>query len=190
MSCNFYLEAQVKEAAQAAGALEDALADFELDVQAFRLTKAEEIPAWIAKTKTEFPHRYAVQSDHDAEMCRQAFISKNKTIEGQLYMAVGEKRFNELKAQWADGIPESEKKRMNGSADHKNNPWNAEGNIHTNGGLRGRYTEDAIKRQMSCVRAMGPERAAETAAVVGARLGQIYAPGYRNAVGSISVREK
>ena len=126
MSRNFYLEAQVKEAAQAAGALENALADFELDVQAFRLTKAEEIPAWIAKTKTEFPHRYAVQSDHDAELCHKAFVLKNKTAEGALYKSVSPDRFEQLKVQWADGVPESEKTRFNGGGgDHKNNPWAA-----------------------------------------------------------------
>lgn len=45
MSRNFRLEAELKEAAVAAGCLESALADFELDVQAFRLTSASEIPA-------------------------------------------------------------------------------------------------------------------------------------------------
>ncbi len=184
MTRNYSLEAKVKEAAAAAGALVSAIDDFALDVQSFAVTKAEEIPAWIEKCKVERPHRFAVQSDHDAELCRQAFVAKNVTAQGKLYTAVGEARFNVLKAQWADGIPESEKKRMNGNADHKNNPWNAEGNVHKSG----RYTEDAIKRQMSTVRAMGPERAAEVAAVVGARLGQIYAPGYRNAVGNVSIR--
>jgi hypothetical protein len=47
----------------------------------------------------------------------------------------------------------------------------------------GRYREGAINRQMSCVRAMGPERAAEIAAAadgVGAKLGDLFAPGFTN----------
>ncbi len=177
MARNFHLEGLLKEAAAAAGAREEALADFELDVQAFRITKAEEIPAWVERCKTEMKHRFAIQSDHDAELCHKAFVLKNKTAEGALYKSVSPDRFEQLKVQWANGVPESEKTRFNGS-DHKNNPWAAiETNINTK---TGRYLEDAIKRQMSCVRAMGPERAAETAAVVGARLGQIYAPGFAN----------
>jgi hypothetical protein len=187
MSRNFYLEAQVKQAAAAAGALEAALQDFEIDVQTFAITKADEIEAWIAKCKVEKPHRFAIQGDADAEMCHRAFVLKNKTDESKLYLAVGERRYQELKAQWADGIPESEKKRLNGSANHENNPWAAvAGNIRKDG----RYTEDAIRRQMSAVRGMGTDskgglKAAGIAAAVGARLGQLYAPGFANKLGSV-----
>jgi hypothetical protein len=44
----------------------------------------------------------------------------------------------------------------------------------------GRYTDDAIKRQMSLVRATGPEKSAQISASVGAKLGDIYAPGFKN----------
>jgi hypothetical protein len=174
MSRNFRLEAEMKEAATAAGCLESALGDFELDVQAFRVTSASEIPAWVEKCRAEKPHRFAVQTDHDAELCQSAFVFKSKTAEGTLYKAVGEKRFEELKALYANGLPESEKKRLNGSADHKTNPWAAEGNTDA----RRRFTDAAITKQMSLVRAVGPERAAAIGAVVGSKLGDLYAAGF------------
>jgi hypothetical protein len=174
---NFLLEAQLKEAAALAGCLESAVNDFELDVQDHRITSAAEIPAWIEKAKEQFPHRFAVQSDHDRELCQQAFVFKNKTAESRLYRAVGEKRFEELKALYANGLPESEKKKLNGSADHRKNPWApVESNINMK---TGRYSDDAIKRQMSLVRATGPERAAQVAASVSAKLGDLYAAGFK-----------
>ncbi len=54
----------------------------------------------------------------------------------------------------------------------------------------GRYHAGAVDRQMSCVRALGPEKAAEIASKVGAALGQIYAPGFGNKIGNPSIREK
>lgn len=175
MARNFLLEAQVKEAATAAGCLESALEDFELDVQTFKVTAASEIPAFIEKCRTEKPHRFALQTDHDGELCQRAFIFKNKTAEGTLYKAVGEKRFTELKALYANGLPESEKKKLNGSADHKTNPWVAEGNTDP----RGRFTDAAIHKQMSFCRAVGPEKAADVASKVGSRLGDLYAAGFQ-----------
>ncbi|MGD0332984.1 MAG: hypothetical protein ABSA90_06970 [Xanthobacteraceae bacterium] len=44
----------------------------------------------------------------------------------------------------------------------------------------GRYREGAISRQMSCVRALGPEKSAQISAAVSAKLGDLYAPGYTN----------
>ena len=90
MARNFLLEAQMKEAATAAGCLESALADFELDVQTFCVTSASEIPQWVEKCRTTKPHRFAVQTDHDAELCQRAFVFKNMTAQSQLYRAVGE----------------------------------------------------------------------------------------------------
>lgn len=66
--------------------------------------------------------------------------------------------------------------RSNGSADHAKNPWAANGNINPK---TGRYTDDAIKRQMSLVR-VGVEPAAKIAAAVGSKLGDIYAPGFKS----------
>jgi len=175
MSRNFLLEAQMKEAATAAGCLESALPDFEMDVQTYAVTNAAEIPKWIEKCRTEKPHRFAVQTDHDAELCQRAFLFKHKTSESQLYRAVGEQRFNELKKFYANGLPESEKKKLNGSAGHKTNPWVAEGNTDA----RGRFTDAAIAKQMSFVRAVGPEKAAAVCAVVGSRLGDLYAAGFK-----------
>jgi hypothetical protein len=175
MARNFLLEAQMKEAATLAGCLGSALPDFELDVQTFAVTAASEIPAWVEKCRTTKPHRFAVQNDHDGDLCQRAFIFKNKTAEGTLYKAVGEKRFNELKALYANGLPESEKKRLNGSADHKTNPWNAEGNTDS----RGRFSDAAIQKQFSYTRAVGPEKAAATAAVCGSKLGDLYAAGFK-----------
>jgi len=170
----FLLEAQLKEAAALAGCLESAINDFELDVQDHRVTSAAEIPAWIEKAKEQFPHRFAVQSDYDAALCQSAFIRGNKTDESRLYLAVGEKRFNELKAQWAGGVPESEKKRLNGSADHSTNPWRGTPDNLEPGSNR--YSAAAFKAQVSVVRALGPEKSAALAAACGAKLGDVRAP--------------
>jgi hypothetical protein len=176
MSRNFLLEAQMKEAAAAAGCLESALPDFEMDIQTYAVTNASEIPGWIENCKTNRPHRFAVQNDHDAQLCISAFVRHHKTDESRLYRAVGETRFNELKKLYSNGIPETESKRI-GSADHKTNPWNAEGNTDA----RGRFTDEAIRKQMSYCRAVGPEKAAQTAAVVGVALGDLYAAGFKRA---------
>lgn len=64
------------------------------------------------------------------------------------------------------------KARSNGG-NHETNPWNAAGNTTASG----RYTDAAIAKQLSFTRTVGPEKAASTAAAVGARLGDIYAPG-------------
>ncbi len=175
MPRNYALEGRIKEAAHAAGALPTALDDFVLDYQAYRFTSEEELPAWIEKCRGEYPHRFALQTDHDAELCRAAFVAKNKTAEGRLYNTVGPQRYEELKAMYANGLPESEKKKQD--AAHANNPWaGAEGNINPK---TGRFTENAIRRQFSCVRAMGPQRAAQIAAVCGSKLGDLYAAGFR-----------
>jgi hypothetical protein len=174
MSRNFLLEAQMKEAAVAAGCLQSALPDFEMDVQTYAVTNAAEIPTWIEKCRTEKPHRFAVQTDHDAELCQSAFIFKNKTAESRLYRAVGEKRFGELKALYASGVPESEKKRLNGSADHSKNPWRGTpDNLEPNST---RYSAAAFKAQVSIVRALGVEKAAALAAACGAKVGDVRAP--------------
>jgi len=65
------------------------------------------------------------------------------------------------------------------------NPWEPEGNTDPR---TGRYSEGAIGRQMSCTRALGPEKAAEIASKVGAVLGQIYAPGFHGKIGNPSIR--
>lgn len=177
MPRNYVLSGELKQAAIASGALESSMPDWELDVEVYRVTNRSEIPLWVERAKTDFPHRFAVQSDHDAELCRAAFIAKNKTAEGRLYNAVGEQRYNELKRLYANGLPESEKKKLNGSADHSKNPWAP---IETNISPKtGRYTDDAIRRQMSLCRAVGPEKAAQVAAAVGSKLGDIRAVGFR-----------
>jgi hypothetical protein len=174
MARNFLLEAQMKEAAAAAGCLESALADFELDVQTFCVTKESEIPAWIEKCRTEKPHRFAVQTDHDAALCESAFIFKSKTDEGRLFKAVGEKRFDKLKALYANGLPASEKKRLNGSADHSKNPWRGTPDNLEPGSNK--YSAAAFKAQVSIVRALGIEKAAALAAACGAKVGDVRAP--------------
>jgi hypothetical protein len=174
MSRNFRLEAEMKEAAVAAGCLESALPDFEMDVQTYAVTSAAEIPKWIEKCKTAKPHRFAVQTDHDAELCQKAFLFKHKTSESQLYRAVGEQRFNELKQMYASGLPESEKKRLNGSADHSKNPWRATpDNLEPNSN---RYSAAAFKAQVSIVKSLGLAKAAALAAACGARVGDVRAP--------------
>jgi len=174
MSRNFLLEAKMKEAAVAAGCLESALPDFEMDVQTFAITDASEIPEWIENCKANRPHRFAVQNNDDAELCQRAFIFKNMTAQSQLYKAVGEKRFNELKALYANGLPESEKKRLNGSADHSKNPWRGTPDNLEPGSNK--YSAKAFAAQVSVVRALGVEKAAALAAACGAKVGDIRAP--------------
>ncbi len=173
---NYALEGRIREVARASGALETALEDFVLDYQSYAFTSEAELPAWIEKCRAEKSHRFVIQSDHEAELCAAAFVVKNKTAEGRLYRAVGPQRFAELKDQYANGVPESARKR--GGTDHSKNPWAAvENNINPK---TGRFTEAAIRRQFSFVRAAGPHKAAEVAAAVGAKLGDLYAPGFRS----------
>lgn len=174
MSRNFRLEAEMKIAAAAAGCLEFALADFELDVQTFCVTKESEILAWVEKCRTEKPHRFAVQTDHDAELCKSAFLYRNKTAESWLYREVGERRFAELKALYSNGVPESEKKRLNGSTDHSKNPWRGTPDNLEPGSTK--YSAAAFKAQVSIVRALGVEKAAALAAACGAKVGDVRAP--------------
>lgn len=174
MSRNFRLEAELKIAATAAGCLETALGDFELDVMDHRVTSVSEVPAWIEKAKEQFPHRFAVQTDHDAELCQKAFLFKHKTSESQLYRAVGEKRFNELKALYANGLPESEKKRLNGSADHSKNPWRGTPDNLEPGSNK--YSSKAFAAQVSIVKSLGLAKAAALAAACGAKVGDVRAP--------------
>ena len=176
MSTNYALIADLKQAAIAAGALEGAVSDFELDVEGYRITSRDEIPAWIERAKAEFPHRFAVQSDEDAALAHSAFVLKNLTDVGRLYTQVGEKRFNELKAKWSNGVPASEAKRLNGKGDHSTNPWApTEANINLK---TGRFTDAAVGRQMGIVRALGAEKSAALAKAVGCRLGDLYASGF------------
>ena len=176
MPPNYALQIALKDAAKAAGALEAALPDFDLDVQTFKITAVSEVEKWVEKCKVEKPHRFAVQSDHDV-LAHRAFVLRNKTAEGQLYKSVTPQRFEELKTQWSNGIPEHAKEQFK-DADHATNPWAA---TPANCNMKtGRYTDDAIKRQMSAVRGMGPEKAAQISAAVSAKLGDLYAPGFTN----------
>lgn len=176
MPKNYGLIEAVKNAAVAAGCLDSALPDFESDVDAFLVMKRDEIPRWIERCKAERPHRFKVQADgYDVELATAAFIRKNLTAQMQLHRAVGAERFEEIKAEFANGLPEGVKKIQ---GDHSSNPWNAVGNTDE----KGRYTDAAIARQISFTRAVGPEKAAAVAASVDARLGDLYAPGYRRRI--------
>lgn len=151
MSRNFTLEGKIKEAATAAGALPSSLSDFENDVQTYAITSADEIPAWIAKCKTERPHRFALQSDHDIDLATRAFVGKNKTAESLLYRAVGKDRFEALKELYANGGPEEQKK------ERSTNPWSAE--------------SWSTAKQFSIIRSLGAAKAAELAKAAGSFLG-------------------
>lgn len=163
------LAAQLRAAAEQAGALPSALADFDTDVDVFAITKPEEIPAWIETCKKDKFHRFKFQSDVEVELLTAAFVRGNKTAEGRLFNAVGAERYAELKKSFADGTLNLPKPK---DADHTKNPWAA---VDKNIDKRGRYTDDAIKRQMSLTRAVGVERAAQIAASVGNKLGDLYA---------------
>ncbi|HUE11648.1 MAG TPA: hypothetical protein VMQ54_11945, partial [Steroidobacteraceae bacterium] len=88
--------------------------------------------------------------------------------------AVGEKRFGELKVLYANGLPESEKKRLNGNADHSKNPWRGTPDNLEPGSTK--YSAAAFKAQVSIVRALGVEKAAALAAACGAKVGDVRAP--------------
>ena len=103
------------------------------------------------------------------QLFRQLHGNKPKSAEAETRAAVeslikaeranaasgGDKEFEEFK-QWKAS-------RSNGSANHETNPWAAAGNTDA----RGRFTDAAIAKQMSFVRAVGPEKAAAVCAVVG-----------------------
>lgn len=165
---NYVLEGELQDAALRAGALESSLADFALDVQVYRVTDRSEIAAFVAQAKVDFPHRFAIQSDHDAELCRAAFIDKNKTAESRLYLAVGAQRYIELKTLYSNGLPESEKKKLNGSTDHAQNPWSSHPD---NLDARGKYNAKAIGRQCQIVKSLGEAKATSIAASVSSKLG-------------------
>ena len=137
MTTNFALIADLKQAAIAAGALEAAVSDFELDVEGYRITSRDEIPKWIERAKQEFPHRFAVQSDEDAALAHSAFVLKNLTDVGRLYTQIGE-AVQQLR-KVANGVPASEAERLNGKGDHSTNPWApTEANINLK---TGRFTD-------------------------------------------------
>ncbi len=165
---NFVLEGELKDAALRAGALESSLPDWEIDVDAYRITNRSEIAAFVSQAKVDFPHRFAVQSDHDAELCQQAFVAKNKTAESRLYLAVGGQRYKELKRLYANGLPESEKTKLYGSTDHAQNPWSSHPD---NLDARGKYNAKAIGRQCAIVKNLSEVKAAQIAASVGSKLG-------------------
>lgn len=172
---NYALEGRIREACQQAGVLQPAIEDFIADHDAYKFAEPE-LAAYIEQMRVEKPHRFALQSDHDAELCAQAFVAGNLTAQGRLHREVGPQRFAELKSMYANGVPESEKKRT--GTDHSNNPWAAvKANVNPK---TGRFTEAAIRRQFSFVRAAGTAKAAEVAAAVGCKLGDIYAAGFKN----------
>ena len=173
---DYLMRAKIMEACAAAGVLESAFNDFIVDNEAFKFDEAS-LPAYIEQCRKEKPHRFAIQNDHDAELCQSAFIATNLTAQGKLLREVGPARFAELKALYADGVPESVRKNTK-TPDHSKNPWAPiEGNINLK---TGRYTEAAIARQMSLVRATGAAKAAQIAASVSSKLGDLYAPGFKS----------
>jgi len=145
MAKNYALESRIKEACASAGVLQSALDDFVVDHEAYKFTESD-LPAYIEKCRTEKPHRFALQTDHDVAMCTSAFVSKNLTDEGRLLRSVGAARFAELKAMYADGIPASGKKPEGKST----NPWSAEA--------------WDTRRQISIVKGLGLAKASEMAA--------------------------
>ncbi len=99
---NYMLEGQLQEAARVAGALEAAIQDFALDAQSFRVTKAEEIPAWIEKSKTEYPHRWKPGgSDDDDQLFADAFgETPNYTAQGRVVAKYGEVGAREIASRF------------------------------------------------------------------------------------------
>ena len=170
---DYLMRAKIQEACAAAGVLESAFDDFIVDHEAFKFTEAE-IGTYIEKCRTEKPHRFAIQNDHDAELCQSAFIAKNMTAQSRLFREVGQQRFAELKSLYAAGIPESVKKKLNGNADHKNNPWaNVPENLDPKTGM---YNAKAVGKMAALAKAMPLPKVAEIAASVGARIGDVRPP--------------
>lgn len=169
---DYLMQARIKEACAAAGVLKSAFDDFVVDHEAFKFDEAS-MPAYIEKCRAAKPHRFALQSDHDVEQCQAAFIAKNKTAEGQLYRAVGPARFAELKALYADGVPESVKKNTK-TPDHSKNPWaNLPENLDPKTGM---YNARAVGRMAALAKAMPLPKVAEIAASVGAKIGDVRPP--------------
>jgi hypothetical protein len=169
---DYLMQARIKEACAAAGVLESAFDDFIIDHEAFKFTEAE-IGTYIEQCRTEKPHRFAIQNDHDAELCQSAFIAKNMTAQSRLFREVGSQRFAELKALYADGVPESVKKNTK-TLDHSKNPWaNIPENLDAKTGM---YNARAVGRMAALAKAMPLPKVAEIAASVGAKIGDVRPP--------------
>jgi len=115
------------------------------------------------------------------QLFRQLHGAKPKSAEAETRAAV-ESLINAERTKAAGGDDKDfedfkrwKASRSNGSANHEKNPWTAAGNTDA----RGRFTDAAIAKQMSFVRAVGPAKAAQVAAVVDSRLGDLYAAGFK-----------
>lgn len=172
---NFYLEAQLKEAAVAAGALEQSLPDWELDVQVLRVRKAADIEAWIEQTKKDYPHRFTMSETENHQLYADAFgPTPNYSKQAEVVRLVGEDRARQIAEEFGTAlgstkpgkVPEHIKPKA--PADPKTNPWsNHRDNVDSNG----RFNAKAITRQANTVKGVGETAAAGIAAAVGCKLG-------------------
>ncbi|HUI12570.1 MAG TPA: hypothetical protein VL048_03765 [Xanthobacteraceae bacterium] len=170
MDIDYGFQSEIQSACARAGVLPTAIADFVADASAYKFGR-DEIGKYIDQMRVERPHRFAMQTDFDAELATKAFVARNMTAQSQLYRTVGPQRFDELKKMYANGVPESVKK-LKPNADHARNPWSSE---HADP-KTGRYTARAMTLQSNLVRSIGAAKAAEIAAAVGAKIGDVRPP--------------
>ncbi len=122
----------------------------------------------------------------DSSVVDQA-LSGSLTAKGQIARAFGADNTNSAAsvkaAQTTDLFLKAERAKRGGGGggdydSHATNPWAPiPGNINM---ASGRYTDECIRRQMSVVRGMGLEKAAQISSAVSAKLGDLYAPGFTN----------
>jgi hypothetical protein len=124
----------------------------------------------------------------DPALLEAAFIKNNWTARSHVVRAAGSVAEADRLAQQfgltgvndrrAGTRPQQQsEKKPDVNADHAKNPWApTEGNINPK---TGRFTEAAIERQFKFTRAVGIQTAAQVAAAVGCRPGDLYASGYK-----------
>lgn len=161
---------EIQTACAVAGVLPTAIDDFVCDAENYQFDR-NEIGKYIDRMRAERPHRFALQTDFDIDLCTKAFVNKNMTAQSHLYRSVGPQRFEELKKAWADGIPQDVQKKLRPAADQSRNPWSR---AHTDP-KTGRFTPRAMTLQSNLVKAIGYAKASEIAAAVGAKIGDTKA---------------
>lgn len=169
MGIDLSFKSEIQTACAHAGVLPTAIDDFVADAEDYKFGR-DEIGKFIDQMRIERPHRFALQTDFDVDMCTKAFVNRNMTAQSQLYRSVGPQRFEELKKMWANGIPEDVQKKLRPAADQSRNPWSR---AHTD--ARGRYTARALTLQSNLVKAIGLAKASEIAAAVGSKVGDTKA---------------
>lgn len=178
---NYAVEGRIREACADAGVLETALDDFVMDFRASRFTSEAELPKWIEQCRTEKPHRFKIAGAENHDLYVAAFgPAPNYTKQAEVVSLLGPGRAAEIAADFGTTLGSTKGGKvpayikLNGvdsdATKSATNPWS---NHPDNVDERGRYTAKALARQGQCVRGVGEVKAAQIAAAVGSKLGDV-----------------